>query len=185
MKTYPISGWEGLYEVTKCGQVYSVPRKVARRNNTERSVRGRWLLPNKNPQGYRYVILNRCGVGKTCLVGHLVAETFLGERGNKLVDHKDRDRSNDKLSNLRFVTDHQNAHNMSIGKRNTSGRKGVSWSSRRSHWVVQVCVFGKHIYGGSFQLLEDAAARYDEIAKDAFGKYACTNQDPQPNLITS
>ena len=54
------------------------------------------------------------------------------------IDHIDRDRANNKLSNLRIVNKHQNCTNRSIQSRNSSGITGVSknkdgWYSRISN----------------------------------------------------
>lgn len=60
-------------------------------------------------------------------------------------------------AHLRLVTNKQNQENRSTRSRiNTSGARGVSWSSRDKRWVVRV----KHNYhqysGGNFLDLEEA-----------------------------
>ena len=44
-----------------------------------------------------------------------------------IIDHRDRQRNNNRFANLRLATDTENAHNASIKKNNTSGVPGVSW----------------------------------------------------------
>ena len=50
-------------------------------------------------------------------VHHLVAETYLGDRPDSLViDHIDRDKTNNSVSNLRYVTQQVNLLNRGIPK---------------------------------------------------------------------
>lgn len=50
--------------------------------------------------------------GHHCVHVHkIVAHTFLGEQGNLVVDHIDRNRQNNNLSNLRYVSVRENAQN--------------------------------------------------------------------------
>lgn len=58
--------------------------------------------------GYRYVNINR----KSYLVHRLVAEAFLPNESNlPCVDHINRDRTDNKVSNLRWVSYHENNMN--------------------------------------------------------------------------
>ena len=52
----------------------------------------------------------------------------------KEIDHKDNDQLNNRIENLRPATRSQNCSNTGIGKKNTSGVKGVSWSKRNNKW---------------------------------------------------
>lgn len=62
--------------------------------------------------GYRYFQLQRFGKRINYLFHHLVAEAFIGERPNGLViDHIDRNRLNNHISNLRYITQKENCHN--------------------------------------------------------------------------
>ena len=82
-----------------------------------------------------------------------------------LVDHKDNDSSNNKISNLRLATQSQNAFNSKIFKTNTSGITGVHWYKRGNKWAAQITAFGKLRHLGYFTDKEDAikARREGEI----------------------
>lgn len=77
-----------------------------------------WTKGCKDGRGYYNVGINY----KNCSVHRLVAETFL-DNPNKLkyVDHIDRDKSNNDVSNLRWVTAQENLYNRqntnTVGKR--------------------------------------------------------------------
>lgn len=63
----------------------------------------------------------------------------------EFIDHKDGDRLNDKIGNLRPATRSQNGHNAKRHKNNTSGIKGLTvWEPGRiTYWKGQVMVGGK------------------------------------------
>lgn len=68
-------------------------------------------------------------------------------------------------SNCVWATQSQQMRNVRISSRNTSGVRGVSWSNRRNHYIVQIMVNGKAKYMGSFHILSEAteARRQAEI----------------------
>jgi hypothetical protein len=94
----PIRGWEGLYEITNDGRVYSLRR-------------GTYLKPRLSMDGYKRVCLCNDTVRREYRVARLVAETFISNPENKpAVNHKDYDRQNDVVDNLEWTTDYENAH---------------------------------------------------------------------------
>lgn len=67
-----------------------------------------WKVGSKMSHGYRRVCI-KC---KTYYVHRLVAETFIPNPENKpAIDHIDRNRDNNDVSNLRWVTIKENAYN--------------------------------------------------------------------------
>lgn len=63
-------------------------------------------------RGYKYFQLNRDHTRKNFLVHHLVAEFFIGPRPEKLViDHIDKNKLNNNVENLRYITQHENCKN--------------------------------------------------------------------------
>lgn len=62
------------------------------------------ILEGSIKEGYVYVVLN-----KTYLLHRLIAQTFVENPENKpFVNHKDRNRSNNKITNLEWVTQEEN-----------------------------------------------------------------------------
>lgn len=82
---------DGRYTVSSNGYIISNGRKK------------RTLRPGKNSRGYMTVQL----LSKSHLVHRVVAMAFLGS-SNLQVNHKDGDKSNNKLENLEYVTNKQN-----------------------------------------------------------------------------
>ena len=63
-------------------------------------------------RGYKYFQLNREGKRHNLLFHHLVAKCFIGERPENLViDHIDRNKLNNNVSNLRYITFEENMRN--------------------------------------------------------------------------
>ena len=63
-------------------------------------------------RGYRYFQQNRQGKRKNFLFHHLVALAFIGPRPDNLViDHIDRNKLNNNVKNLRYITQKENLHN--------------------------------------------------------------------------
>lgn len=84
------------------------------------------------------------------------------------VDHVNRLRSDNRISNLRITTRKENGENLSISKNNTSGYRGVGWDSSRSKWRVQVKHNQKNIFIGRYDNIEDAVIASTEARKSMF-----------------
>ena len=70
------------------------------------------------------------------------------------IDHRDRDRNNNAIDNLRAVTSSENNHNRKLFDSNTSGCKGVSFTSNR--WRASISIDGKRINLGRFTKFSEA-----------------------------
>lgn len=91
------------------------------------------------------------------------------------VDHRDGNGLNNQRSNLRPATPSQNQANSRRRRDNTSGYRGVSLNKRVGRWVAQITVKGKSRGLGYFATPEEAAARYDVAAIEAWGEFARPN----------
>ena len=96
-------GYEGLYDVSTYGRVRSHPR------NGTQAKKIHILKPSTSKTGYKRVTLSKNNNATYVSIHRLVAQTFLDNRDNKKeVNHIDGDRSNNKLSNLEWVTSSEN-----------------------------------------------------------------------------
>lgn len=79
------------------------------------------------------------------------------------VDHINRDRLDNRRSNLRVTTRRQNSQNMPSQAGTSSQHRGVTLEKRTGKWVAQVQTGGKGYNLGSFASEEEAAA----VAREA------------------
>ena len=94
----------------------------------------------------------------------------------KIVDHVDRNPSNNKIENLREATKSQNCMNRKPYKNFSSKYKGVSWHELSNKWMSNITINYKHIHLGSFTNEIDAALAYNNAAIKYFGEYAYLNK---------
>lgn len=99
----PVVDYEGLYSVSSHGRVRS-------ERNTTRSRKGAIIQPG-DTHGYRLVALSAPGYArKTWLVHRLVAEAFIGlpPCDGAQTNHRDGNRSDNRVENLEWVTPREN-----------------------------------------------------------------------------
>ena len=74
--------------------------------------------------------------------------------------------ANYEPDNCRWTTDEvQNRNTRDIGKNNTSGYRGVSWSKRDNKWVGQIKVENKLIRLGCFKTALEGAKAYETYVR--------------------
>lgn len=107
---------------------------------------------------------------KKYYAAHRLAWAFVYGYWPSILDHKDRNRSNNAIANLRECTASQNAANRDFSSMNTSGYRGVVEKSP-SRWQAQACVAGTNFYLGIFDTPEEASARYEEFCTAVRGEF--------------
>lgn len=96
MKWKDIKNYEGLYQISKEGEVKSL-------------ITNKILKPKIHHSGYYHLTLVKNKSNKNKLVHRLVAETFIPNPNNKPnVNHKDGDKTNYNIDNLEWVTRSEN-----------------------------------------------------------------------------
>ena len=87
------------------------------------------------------------------------------------IDHINGNRSDNRLVNLRDVSQSVNGKNQRMSKANKSGFTGVFWCRRDQKWVAQITANKKYYYLGAFTKIEDAvSARIAAQIKHGFHK---------------
>jgi len=94
------------------------------------------------------------------------------------VDHKNRDKSDNRKENLRPATSSQNGYNQKISKNNKSGFIGVFFANREQRWIAKIKNYYKSITLGSFDNIEDAIVARLKAEKEICGDFA-----PQRHLF--
>lgn len=86
-----------------------------------------------------------------------------------VVDHINRDRSDNRLENLRLATIAENNYNMKA-QRNKWGFRGVS--RVKNSWCSTIHANGKAHYLGVYPTKLEAARAYSEAARELHGEFA-------------
>ena len=104
-----------------------------------------------------YLKCNLCEDGlakKSYYVHRLVANAFINNPNDKLcVDHKDNNKTNNNISNLRFATAKENNQNSKLSIKNTSGCKGIYFNKRIKKWHARIMIDGIQIHLGYYDNL--------------------------------
>jgi hypothetical protein len=161
-----IPEYEGLYQVSNLGRVYSLPKEWIVGNGTIKRHSGKILKLHANRDGYLFVSLRKNKINKTYMVHQLVAMAFLNHKpcGHKLViDHINNNPSDNRVENLQIVTQRYNC-------RKTQGEyssqyKGVYWHKEIKKWHSVMLMNGKRKYLGYFTDEYEAHLAYQNALK--------------------
>ena len=116
----PVIGWEAAYAVSNLGRLRSIPRKVKYSDGRIYNYPSKVLSLSTDRNGYISAMLSFEGETKRVSVHRSVALAFIPNTDNKPeVDHRDRVRHNNLVSNLRWVTSSEN-------KTGTGGKKKLT-----------------------------------------------------------
>ena len=114
---------------------------------------------SKRSDGYLEIRVS----GKLYLAHRLAWLYVHGYMPENKIDHFDRNRTNNRMVNLREVGDTCSMQNTGMLKNNTSGVKGISWSKTREKWIAQISIRKKNKNLGGFLMFENAVkARWKE-----------------------
>lgn len=105
----------------------------------------------------------------------LLHRELMGAKDGELVDHINGNGLDNRMSNLRFCTQRQNAQNRTRVRGSKKLPKGVTKIKRVNPYRARIVVDGKEISLGCYATPEEAAAAYDAAALFYFGLFAATN----------
>jgi len=112
------------YLIYPDGKIFNKKRKI-------------FMKSNPDSTGYVRIGLSNSEGLKPFLIHRLIAIHYIPNPENKpAVDHIDRNKQNNDLSNLRWATNSENQQNVGIRKDNTTGFKNISYT-KRGYWLVQ------------------------------------------------
>ena len=119
---------------------------------------------------------NHCRHGPSSSV--LMHRLIMNAEKGQILDHINCNSLDNRRENLRFCDSFQNLANRPLGKNNSSGFKGVSFTGRRGNiaWGAWICCRGNRKFIGTFPTAKDAAAAYDNYALQMHGEFARTNK---------
>lgn len=123
-----------------------------------------------NPDGYVQIYVDRHNYR-----AHVLAWIYLnGEYPSQWIDHINRVRDDNRESNLRLVSPHENGCNQSIRSDNKSGCKGVNWDKVNKKWRVEINAKNTRLRIGRFSDLELASLIAEEAREKYHGVFSCS-----------
>lgn len=132
-------------------------------------IKHKWNLSNT---GYPYTYINGSPV--------MLHRAVIGKNPkHKVTDHINRNKLDNRRSNLRFVSQHINTMNVGISKNNKTGYKGVSLHKLHNGDIkYRACIWKlyKRIHIGVYDTPKEASLAYNRVALDLYGKDAYINE---------
>lgn len=120
----------------------------------------RFILKQSN-HNHGYLLVNLYGKKKYV---HRLMIPFLDNPNNyDDVDHIDRNKKNNHISNLRMVSKSENGRNIIKKQNTTSQYKGVYFNKQKQKWFSRCKINGKTRWIGSFDNEVDAGIAYNNF----------------------
>lgn len=130
----------------------------------------------KTNRGY-VVVAMTTAAGACEVAGHIAAWVLAnGEWPAQEVDHKNRNRADNRLVNLRLATHQQNGQNKGVQRNSKCGRKGVHQHTQNGNWVAQITVNGRRKHLGSFPSVDEASNAYMTASMAIHGAFSAFAQ---------
>ncbi len=110
-------------------------------------------------------------IDKKMYLAHRLAWLYVyGDWPPGNLDHRDRNKKNNRIDNLRVATRSQNSANV-VKRVSKSGFKGVSYIKGSRKWMARARQNYKHIYLGLFETPEAAHQAYLQKSKELHGEF--------------
>ena len=119
------------------------------------------IKPTVATNGYIVISL----LGKLYAAHRIAWCLVYGDWPKSHLDHINRQRADNRLSNLREATNTENLQNMGLMSNNTSGYKGVSYQKHRRKWQCHISTGSKRVFLGLYTTAKEASLAYESAAK--------------------
>lgn len=104
-----IPGYEGLYQISRRGQVKSLGRKITDNRGRITERKDIIKINQVDMRGYYRIQLKKDGILKNFRIHRLIALAFIPNPGKKkCINHKDANKKNNRISNLEWCTHKEN-----------------------------------------------------------------------------
>lgn len=143
--------------------------------------RAGWFAKRPNGSVYRQVEVPGQVLWEHRLIWLIVA----GEWPSALVDHINRDGSDNRWINLRLASAQQSCFNTSNRSDNKSGFVGVHWHAGAKKWRSQITISGKCKHLGFFDTPEAAHEAYRSAARLSHGTFVRVEFGPEAKTLAA
>lgn len=162
----PVKGYEGLYEVSNLGKVRSLDHICKYRIKgyvITKLIEGRILNNHLATIGYYILGLHKDKKSRFVYVHRLVAEAFIeNPNGYRYINHKDEDKTNNRVDNLEWCTQKHNLNWGTSRARLSASRKANPHNNRR---IAQLSLDGSliKVFNSAADAAEAMGVRYPSI----------------------
>ena len=120
-----------------------------------------------NGKGYLRISINA-----ERFTAHRLAWAFYYNQdpGGMQIDHIDKNKSNNKIINLRLASHRKNGANSGPRKNNKLGARGVHYKNGK--FMAAIEINGKNFYLGTYDTIEEASNVYWAAAEELYGEFA-------------
>lgn len=133
--------------------------------------------------GYIRVMIGR----KTYALHRVIWKLHYGADPVGVVDHRDGVGSDNRIKQLRDVTQRQNLWNGARSRKSKTGFKGIVFDPKYKVYRVNIKgPDGQRAPQGTFYTIAAAAAYLDELRKRLHGEFACSGERPRsrPEIVS-
>ena len=155
-----------------------VTGQLSWRVNASRRTRAGSVIKSVDSKGYLY--FGYCG--KNYRAHRIIWLMHYGVMPPSLVDHRDRDKTNNRIDNLRSASESENQWNRPAKRGTASGLKGACWDKEREKWLAVIRIGGKNVRLGRFETAELAHQAYCEAALYKHGQFLNTARADNDNI---
>jgi hypothetical protein len=123
---------------------------------------GKLAVNTPEREGYRHGDI----LGRTYKAHRVAWALYHGEWPADQIDHINGDKADNRIANLRVVSNAENNKNTSISKRNKTGVLGVFYDKKNNVYLASICQNAQVINLGRFQTKEEAARARKQAERD-------------------
>jgi len=107
----------------------------------------------------------RIHVNNKLYLSHRLAWLYVYGKLPKELDHINREKTDNRIENLREISHQKNTKNQSLRSDNKSGFTGINWHKCVNKWQVRLRTNGTNIQGGCFSSLKEAVLVRNRLEK--------------------
>lgn len=158
-------------EAAKCLLDYDSDTGVLKWRVSGWKTRAGEIAGHAHSKGYLHLWVG----GKKYLAHRLAWLIHYGEWPADCIDHKNMVKTDNRIANLRVVTNKQNHENKAAQSNCTSGTPGVAWYEKRKKWIAYIKHHGKRVHLGYFIEYSDAVKARIAAEADMYTHRVVTN----------
>jgi len=144
-----IKDYEGYYQISNFGNVRSLDREVMN-GGVLRRLKGKPMKLLTDKSGYKHIDISKDGKRKSLLVHRLIAQAFIGDIEDYVINHKNNLPYDNRIDNLELVSQRENVCHGFKFLKTTSKYPGVSQHKKDGRWRAAITIIKKNIYLGIF-----------------------------------